>query len=184
MRTTIILLRLRNLAIFALVVLSVSFIYIGYSGFYEGGDLLKQADNLLEEQDEIPEYLPILANIEDVENADNFFVDFRMKRDRARAMQIEPMKDTVNNPNSSKEAINRAQDKLFAISENIAAEANAEILLGAKGYEQSVVLAEGENISVFVKKDNLTQADITRISDLVIRATGYKLEQIVITPKN
>jgi len=183
-KTTIILLRLRNLAIFALVVLSVSFIYIGYTGFDEGGGLLKQADNFLDEAEELPEYLPIIANVEEIEKSENFFVNFRMKRDRARAMQIELMKDTVNNPNSSDEAINRAQDKLFAISENIAAEANAEILLEAKGYDQSVVLAEDENISVFVKKEALSQVDITRISDLVVRATGYRLEQIVITPKN
>jgi len=180
----IILLRLRNLAIFALVVLSVSFIYIGYTGFDNGEDLLTQADVLLEEVDQLPEYLAISADIEEIEDSDNFFIEFRMKRDRKRAMQIELMQDTVNNPNSSIEAINRAQDKLFAISENIAAEANAEILLGAKGYDQSVVLAEDGNISVFVKMINLSQIDITRISDLVVRATGCKLEQIVITPKN
>ena len=46
----IILVRLRNLAIFALAVLSVSFIYIGYTDFSERGNEFSPALSLVEEE--------------------------------------------------------------------------------------------------------------------------------------
>jgi len=188
----IILLRVRNLAIFALAVLSVSFIYIGYTGFGDSGPKLEQAiDKELEMELTEPAAgsIDITNPLEEVapsidNNSGDFFVEFRMQRDRARAARIELLKENANNPRSSQETVNKAQEALFVISQNIAAEAQTENLLKAKGYEEVAVFVEADNITVFVKKDNLNQIDITRIGDLVVRATGCKLEQVVITPKN
>lgn len=176
------------MAIFALAVLSVSFIYIGYTGFSENGSNLEQAIKEPIEiewsQPVVGENIDVLIETANIDGPENFFAEFRMKRDRARASQIEVLKENINNPKSTQETINQAQELLVILSEKMAMEAHAENLLRAKDYENSAVFVEGENISVFVQKDKLSQGDITKIGDLVIRATGSKLEQIVITPKN
>ena len=93
------------------------------------------------------------------------------------------MRENINNPRSTQETVNKAQDMIFSLANIIAMESHAENLLQTKGYEDSAVFIEGDNISVFVKKANLNGADITRIGDLVVRATGCDLEQVIITPK-
>lgn len=186
----IILIRLRNLAIFALAVLSVSFIYIGYTGFGSSGENFEPTIGLSERQEEQIDMVESVASesLEVVslskDEGENFFAEFRITRDRARAQQIENLKENINNPKSTQETINKAQDMLFVISNNIALEAHTENLLQTKGYEDSAVFIEDKNISVFVKNENLKEDDITRIGDLVVRATGCGLEQLVITPKN
>ncbi|NLT95898.1 MAG: SpoIIIAH-like family protein [Clostridia bacterium] len=193
----IILIRLRNLAIFALAVLSVSFIYIGYTGFGQGEnefipalnsaeeELEFKDDNALLSQDyQIPmENLNIQISSDEVKATANFFAEFRIKRDQARAAQIELLKENINNPRSTQETVNKAQDMIYTLSDVMAKEAHAENLLKSKGYEDSAVFIEGENITVFVKKGQLNEEDIARIGDLVVRATGCSLEQVVITPK-
>ncbi|MGI6225441.1 MAG: SpoIIIAH-like family protein [Peptococcales bacterium] len=193
----IILLRLRNLAIFALAVLSVSFIYIGYNGFGNDGKY-QEAINLTEEpfewiesaeseniiDIEYQENVEVIIDTDSLDSSENFFAEFRMKRDRARALQIELLQDNVNNPRSTQETINNNQEMLSTIAQNVALEAHAENLLQAKDYINSAVFIEGENVSVFVQKDNLSQEDVTIIGDLIVRATGCKLEQVVITPRN
>lgn len=172
---------MRNIAIFTLAVLSVSFIYIGYTGFDDSSEKLKPTVNMSEV---VEEWSTLAINTPDIDSSDKFFVEFRMQRDRARAAQIELLRDNVNNPKSSQETINKAQEKIFLISQNIASEAQAENLLKAKGYEKSAVFVEDENITVVVKKEDLSEVDIVRIGDLVMRATGCTLEQIVITQKD
>lgn len=192
----IVLLRLRNLTIFALVVLSLSFIYMGYTGFSDSSLVTEKNEKTPESSVEIISQpvqgnnthnplqdLDPLVNVDQLKNSNNFFVEFRMKKNKGRDAQIELLREIVNNPNSSQEVRNKAQDRLFVISESIAAEVKAENLLKAKGYEEVVVLVEPNNTTVVVKKENLTPTDITRIGDLVIRATGSKLEQIAIIPK-
>lgn len=192
----IILLRLRNLAIFALAVLSISFIYIGYTGIGGNGNDFTPALSISEEdlaESEITvtaaienqsgeENFGLSLDTETINSYDNFFAEFRIKRDRARASQIENLKENVNNPRSTQETINKAQDMIYNLSNIIAMEAHGENLLNSKGYEDAAIFIEGDNITVFVKKDQLSEEDVIRIGDLVVRATGYSLEQVVITP--
>ncbi|MFZ5943391.1 MAG: SpoIIIAH-like family protein [Bacillota bacterium] len=192
----IILLRLRNLTLFALAVLSLSLIYMGYTGF-EKGDLFAEQDDMFQE-DVVTIAAPALGtdldiakmldsqssvDIEELKKYDDFFVEFRMKRDRGRDKEIEILREIVNNPNTSEEIRHKAQNKMFAISASISAEAKAENLLKAKGYEEGVVLVEADKTTVVVSKKNLTQTDITKIGELITRATGCKLEEVAIIPK-
>lgn len=192
----IILLRLRNLTLFALFVLSMSFIYIGYVGFNEESQMTEQVNKVeeksvnevtvetfqSEQENPLLEFDP-LQNADTLKNKENFFAEFRIKRDKGRDAQIEILRELVNNPNSSSEIRNKAQTKLYNISENIALEVKAENLLKAKGYQETVVVVEGNNITVVIENNDLQETDMMRISDLVKRATGFKLEQIVIIPK-
>jgi len=195
----IVLLRLRSLTVFALIVLSISFIYIGYTGFSESPQVTEKNDSSLEGAAEtIDPIEPVqetlntenplmglnpLVNEEKLRNLDNFFVEYRMKRDKGRSAQIEILRELVNNPNSSAEVRNKAQEELFTISKSIALEVKAESLLKAKGYNEAVVVVEANNTTVVINKEGLEQTDILRIGDLIVRATGCKLEQIAIIPK-
>lgn len=191
----IVLLKLRNLSIIALLVLSLSFIYIGYTHFGSNSDQLVEENEYSEKVQEDLESMQTnakdqslpqadsLVDLEELKNADNFFAEFRMKRDKGRDAQIEILRELVNNPNSSKEIREKAQNTLYSISGNISGEVKAENLLKAKGYEDSVVLIETNSTTVVVKKELVSPNDIERIGDLVVRATGCKPEEIAIIPK-
>ena len=99
----IILLRLRNLAIFALAVLSISFIYIGYTGLGNGNDftpaLSISEEDLAESEITVTavkenlngeENLGLSIDPETISSAENFFAEFRIKDQPG--FQIETLK--------------------------------------------------------------------------------------------
>ncbi|NLW25179.1 MAG: SpoIIIAH-like family protein [Clostridia bacterium] len=197
----IILLKLRNLALFALLVLSLSFIYIGYTGFGDNGQVAEEFTEkdlplveeivVEEEEDKMmlePETVePVFTladeeKIETIKEIDNYFVNFRMERERKNASQIEILKETVNNPNSSPEMIKKAQEELLKISEKLSLEMQAENLLKAKGYEETAVIIQGDKTTVVINKSDLDEKDIARIGDLMVRSTGCNIEGVAIIP--
>ena len=106
--------------------MSLSFIYIGYTGFGDNGQVAEEFTEkdlplveeivVEEEEDKMmlePETVePVFTladeeKIETIKEIDNYFVNFRMERERKNASQIEILKETVNNPNSSPEMIKK-----------------------------------------------------------------------------
>ena len=136
----IVLLRMRSLTIFALFVLSLSFIYIGYNGLSIKGDIAKE--ELRSSKEPVVEVVVTtegLINNNDIikditGNNDNYIIEFRMKRDKVKNAQLETLKENINNPYTSEELRNIAQKKLFEISDSLAKEVKAENLLKAKVY--------------------------------------------------
>ena len=61
-------------------------------------------------------------------------------------------------------------------------EAAAEMLLEAKGFENTVVNLTGETADVVVPEADLEDAKRAQIEDIVKRKTGIAPENIVITP--
>ena len=61
-------------------------------------------------------------------------------------------------------------------------EAAAEMLLEAKGFENTVVNLTGETADVVVPEADLEDAKRAQIEDIIKRKTGIAAENIVITP--
>ncbi len=126
----------------------------------------------------------IEKNTEEFSNQDtNFFVEYRMERDRVRSQQIELLKDIVQNPNSVQETRQEAQAVLLEITKRMEKELQLENLIAAKGYEDAVLFIQPSGVTVIIKSEQLSQEDVTRIGDLVSRSTGHDLKDIVVIPK-
>lgn len=116
-------------------------------------------------------------------SAEEFFIEYRLERDRTRSRQIELLQNIVNNPNSSESERQEAQRKILEISTTLEQELKLENLIKAKGYQDAALFIQPASVIVIVNAHDFSTDDATKISDLVSQTTGHKLEQIRIIPK-
>jgi len=102
-------------------------------------------------------------------------------RDITRGKSIEMLKEIVNNPSASKENKDKAGAELTAIAAAIEKEGICEGILATKGMQDSIIFINNGNISVTVKTaQELTQADVSKIKDVIISNTGASADKIKI----
>lgn len=118
-----------------------------------------------------------------VKTGDDFFVEYRLERDRVRSRQISLLREIVDNPNSLAENRSEAQRQLLDITRRLEQELELENLILAKGYKEGVVFLQPMAGTIVLRKLELKQSDIVKIADLVSRITGLDLERITIIPK-
>lgn len=174
--------------IFSLIILCAAFIWVGFQGvgFYKEALQKEKLSKEMEISREInsQDIEPVVA-ITQQENIqkDNFFTEYRIERDRTRSQQVEILREIVNNPNSSAQVRQESQQKLIKISENLEKESKIENALIAKGFKEAVVVIQQNSVMVIVQSTGLRQDEIARISDIVIKVTGCKMEDVIIVPK-
>ena len=111
----------------------------------------------------------------------SYFAETRQRKDIARSEAIELLNGLINNTSTTPEARTNAQDQVAAIARNIEREAIIESLIRARGIEEAVVFIDDNNVSVVVKEDDLTAAQVAQIQDIVIGQTGIRSDRIRIS---
>lgn len=112
----------------------------------------------------------------------NYFINAKLEREQTRALSKERYLEIVNNANLGDDVKTSAVNGLIDMTKNAETENNIETLLEAKGFDDSVVAINEGNIDVIVNAVEITEQDMAIIEDLVIRKTGMKSAEIVITP--
>lgn len=196
---TAIFIRLKSLLIFGIVLLSISFLWLGFWGF----DRYKEAIGWGEKspegetvaapeagsfpQDTTPDNsqptVTIVPQEQQQVKGDNFFNEYRIERERTRSERVEILREIVSNPNSSAQMRQEAQQKLIAISDNLEKESKAENGLIAKGFKNALVVIQNPSVMVIVPSNGLRQDEIARIADIVVKIVGCRMEDVVIVPK-
>jgi len=115
---------------------------------------------------------------------DDYFVNYRIEREKIRSQQVEILREIVNNPNSISDTRKEAQEKLLAITETLENELKLESLIVSKNFKDAIVLIQPESVTVVIKGDSISDQDTTKIADLVSSTTGHSYEDIIITSKN
>ncbi|WP_066637584.1 SpoIIIAH-like family protein [Desulfolucanica intricata] len=186
-----IVIRKRTLGLIALTILGLGLISVGlYGSEFKQWILqvsgIEYSDNMNIKVNN-PEGLKIDVNeskkTEKEQTTAEFFVDYRLQRERMRGQQVELLREIINNPESSAETRQKAQNQLLIISQNINKEMEVENLIRAKGFKDSVVVIKEQSVTVIVQSPNLSSEEAARISDLVSRSTGVSLQNVVIIPK-
>ncbi|SHM51559.1 stage III sporulation protein AH [Caldanaerovirga acetigignens] len=113
----------------------------------------------------------------------DFFVDYRLERDRLRSQEADYLREIINNPNASQESKEKAQKDLIALAEKVEKEMNVENLIKAKGFEDAVIIISGDSANVIVKSEGLSTKEVAQITDIVTRTTGLSLEKITIVER-
>lgn len=114
---------------------------------------------------------------------ENFFVDYRLDREKSRGRQVEILEAIVNNPSTATETRKSAQEQLIQISGNISKEVRVENLLRAKGYQDAVVCLDQRGATVVMESQGLTPSEEAGLIDMVSKETGFGEQGIVIIPK-
>ncbi len=119
---------------------------------------------------------------EDIKNADAFFAEIRATIDMDRN-EILSMLTSVIAESSGAEKDNATKQKLRII-EYMNTEKVIESLIVNKGFAEAFVIMTDTSVNVTVNKGELTQSDVAKIIDVVMRETGRPANQVVIQNKS
>lgn len=110
----------------------------------------------------------------------DFFIDYKLERDRLRGQEADYLRELINNPNASSESKEKAQQDLIELSKKVEKEMIAENLIKAKGFEDAIMFLSDDFINVVVKSEGLKAKDIAQITDAITKSTGVTLDKITI----
>lgn len=114
-----------------------------------------------------------------------FFVEYRLERDRTRSQRIDMLRETVNNPNLSNEIRKEANRELMSVFRTMEKEMELENLIKAEGFKDTVVyLQEEKTATVTLQTPSLTPADREKLVTLFTRHTGIQEDNIAFICKN
>ncbi len=111
----------------------------------------------------------------------DYVAGVQLGREQTRAKNKETLNELINNESLSEEQRQSAVDSMLKLTELAGKESTTESLLGAKGFDNSIVCISDEYVDVIVGRKSITDAEKAQIEDIVKRETGYELSDIVIT---
>jgi len=117
-------------------------------------------------------------------NASDYAASVKLNREQIRSSNREMLLEIINNEQLSDDAKQDAVDKMVELTNIAEKEANAEMLLEAKGFSNVVVSISDESCDVVLDMGEVTDAKRAQVEDVVKRKTGISAEKIVITPIN
>lgn len=113
----------------------------------------------------------------------DFFIDYRLERERTRGQQIDLLRELINNPQADDASRKSAGDRWLAIVEAMGKEGELENLIRAKGFADAVVFIQEKATVVVVKAADLSQQEAAKIMDIVTRGTGMKIDAVTLVVK-
>lgn len=113
--------------------------------------------------------------------ASDLFYSAKLTREQTRAKNKEMLLELVNNGKLSEKQKNEAVNKIIEMTAIAEKENAAEILLGAKGFENSVVSILEDSVDVVIDAESLTDQQSVQIEDIVKRKTEVAPDKIVIS---
>lgn len=157
----------------------------------EDVDIVESTDKTKEEIDivesvesEDDEYDVLETMADEASNASkNYFVEYRLSRDKLRANLVERLDGIVNNTNTSEESRAEAQKEIMKIGSISEKELQIEGLVKGKGYEDALVFLTEKDIKVVVSSGELEEQDMVKILDIVKSETEYTMDNIKIMRK-
>lgn len=113
----------------------------------------------------------------------DFFVDYRLERERTRGHQLELLRELINNAQADETSRRTAGDRWLAIVNAMGVETELENLIRAKGFADAVVFIQEKTTVVVVKATELSQPEAAKIMDLTTRGTGLKMDAVTLVVK-
>lgn len=105
----------------------------------------------------------------------------KLLKEQTRAQNKEALMEIINNEDLTEDAKKEAVNSMITLTETAQKESDAQMLLEAKGFAQTVVSISGDSADVMVGAASLTEAQTAQIIDIVQRKTDIAAENIIIT---
>ena len=121
-------------------------------------------------------------NYAELANADVYFEEARATINMDRNQVISMLTDVIEETKEGPEKKNATEQKLKII-DYMNKEKVIENLVKNKGFTDALVLMTDNSVNVTVNKQEITQSDVAKICDIVMRETGRDAGQIVIQSK-
>lgn len=114
----------------------------------------------------------------------DYSAEVKLNREQVRSKNKEALLSVINDEAIPEEQKQNAINQMVAITELAEKEADAEMLLEAKGFTNVVVSISEESCDVVLDMGEVTDAKRAQVEDIVKRKTGVAAEKIVITTLN
>lgn len=159
---------------------------------YQGGDYLAVEETVSENIEVIEEgKFEGEGKVDDInytkakesQNEEDFFIEYRLEREKARSEQINIFREMINNPNSDEITKKEAQKKMLALTDKMEKELEIESLIRARGYKESLAYIHEEAVDVIVHTNGLNKSDVAKIGDIIVKITGFNFEDVTIIEK-
>ncbi len=111
----------------------------------------------------------------------NSLAGAKLLKEQTRAQNKEALLEIIDNSSLTEEAKQEAVDSMIAMTETAQRETDAEMLLEAKGYTETVVSISDGTADVMIGAVSLTDTQTAQIIDIVQRKTEVAPENIIIT---
>lgn len=164
---------------------------LGDATLVSSNEIEKQEENLvenekgdynIEEKEKLEEIVESEKIVETVQE-DIYFTTSKFERENLYSQMLETYQEIYNNQNSTSEQKAEAIEQIANINKTKNAIMIAENLCLAKGFENIVIFANENSVSVIVKAENLEQAQIAQIQNIVSRELNIGAEKINISTK-
>ena len=106
----------------------------------------------------------------------------KLTREQLRAQNKETLMEVINNDTIAEEQKQSAIDSITSLTDIAEREAAAELLLDAKGFEDSVVSITDNSADVVINMAEISDSQRAQIEDIVKRKAEIPGENIIITP--
>lgn len=178
------LLRKRTLLIILFTSIFLLSVYMMFSGnfpkvVYEKNSTSSDAEKVIS-QTQLPQKSAPGTALDKKENQSDFFIDYKLERDRLRSQEADYLRELINNANASSESRDQAQKDLIALSQRVEKEMMVENLIKAKGFEDAVIFISNDYANVVIKASGLLPKQIAQITDIVTKTTNIPIDKITI----
>lgn len=112
----------------------------------------------------------------------NNITEVKLKREQSKSLQKTSLMEIINSESVTEEQKQDAINELLEVNTVSGKEAEAELLLEAKGFRDVVVSITNGSVDVVVNANNLSDVDRAQIEDIVKRKTEISADKIIITP--
>lgn len=122
-------------------------------------------------------------DLSEVANADTYFEEARATINMDRNQVISMLTDVIEETKDGSAEKNNATQQKLKIIDYMNKEKVIENLIKNKGFTDALVLMTDNSVNITVNKQEITQSDVAKICDIVMRETGRDASQIVIQSK-
>jgi stage III sporulation protein AH len=113
----------------------------------------------------------------------DFFIEYRVERDRLRSERVDLLREVSKNTKSDDGARQKAQDAIIKITLDRQKEMEMENLIKARGFNDAIVVLRENSVSAIIKTTTLSKDEVMQIADVIARSAGVRPEDITISTK-
>jgi len=116
-------------------------------------------------------------------SSEDYFLAVKMNRDAQNSLKMEEYMTVMTNGDASAEAIAQAKEGYEALTTMQETETNVENLIKAMGFNEAVVIAKDDKVSVIVQADKLDRMKAVEIMTLISKHLDVPGKNVIVSYK-
>lgn len=113
----------------------------------------------------------------------SYFIESRLERDKKRSEMVSNLNDIIDNRNTTEDLRAEAVSMKLSTITNTDKEVFLENMIIAKGYNDAIVHLSEKTVNIVVGSGNLTEIDVVKIVNIVMKETDFSIDDIIIMNK-